>query len=422
MLPASCLEEGRDVCGLSPGVSAELLAAQARLIKLREQIESERGAVTGPNSEVAHGRFPLPELTSSFWPDLADLPDHLGWESASLTAVLRLHLSPHSPDHVWNWQQPTETTATVNETEVESTAVIKLYPDLALAMLRQNQVAPGRVWLLLRQLDTTGCGWVETEEARKELTGRRSQRRICGWRQLRNLLRQGEGVFWRRENGRLWLASTTKAAAALGMTRLSQPPVYLPAMLLSGPISAVRAHFYASFHSSRQTPGEIRGAPIARETLAQLANITPHTQRAYERKTGVQAQAQFAVGAACTPEGLEEAGWRRGTALFQLKDHQGIHGRPGRTYLAWQLPNRYRGPHRLAARGRQKQINRDLIDLLQKGMTGNDQVEVDAQRWFSKRYVGNGRLAANALTQSEEVYWPDPTVGHHTTPIWRTLN
>lgn len=401
--------------GQPEGIAAELWAAQERLI----QIRLKRGIEQRGSGELSHGRFPPPHTPSStIWPGLADLPEHLGWESASLTAVLRSRQTPSPPNPV----NPAQPPPLITEPAKETTAVVKLYPDLALAMLRQNLVAPGRVWLLLRQMDAAGRGWIETEEARKALTNSQSQWRICGWRQLRNLLRQGEGLFWRRENGRLWLASTMKTAVALSVARLSQRPVYVPVRRLTGPISAARAHLYASFHSSRQTQDDTQSAPIARETLTRLANITAHTQRAYERKAGVRTQAQFAVGATCTPEGLEEAGWRRGRALFQLKDHQGVHGRPGRTYLAWQLPNRYRGPHRLAGRGRQKRINRELTDLLHKGMTGNGQPEIGAQRRLSKRYVGNGRSAANALARSEEAYWPDLTVGRYNVQVWRTLD
>lgn len=381
-------------------------------MQIRGQQGINRSAANASVEEFSHGRFPHPS-PSSLWPGLVSLPEHLGWESAPLTAVLR----PRPHGQTSPAPQPDPPIKTV----AGPTAVINLYPDLALAMLRHNQTAPGRIWLLLREMDTSGCGWIEEQQARETLTGQGSDRRVCGWRQLRNLLRQGEGVFWQRQNGRLWLVSVARAAAALGVARLQQRPVALPMSLLIGPISVVRAHFYASFHSSRQKPGQMSSAPIARETLERLAAITSHTQRAYERQAGIRTQTHFAIGAAHSPEKVEEAGWRRGKALFQLKDHQGRQGPRGRVYLAWQLPNSYRGPHRLAARGRQKRINRELIDLFTKGMTGNGQAEIVTRDWPARRYVGNGRLAAKALTQVTEVYWPDPTQSR-TMQVWRILN
>ena len=67
----------------------------------------------------------------------------------------------------------------------------------------------------------------------------------------------------------------------------------------------------------------------------------------------------------------QEVAWRRGRALFHLRDSQGRHGRPGAVYLAWQLPNEYTGPHAALPRGRQKRLNRALADLFHDGMTGN---------------------------------------------------
>lgn len=408
------------------GVSSALLAAQERLVEVRRQQQAMREVCGLTNAEYSDGRFPSPTSPSlqAIQSGLAHLPTHLGWGSANLTAVLRPSQQPiaicsASPAPL-SIVQPIE-----NQPERPSpTAVITLYPDLGLAMLRENQTAAGRIWLLLRQLDEAGRGWVDETTTRRILTERRSEQRVCGWRQMRNLLRQGQGVFWQWQNGRIWLASVAKAAAALGLARLVQRPVAIPLAVLTGSISLVRAHFYASFHSSRKNQtGDHK--PIARATLHDVSATTPKTQRVYERKSRVKTQTHFAVGPACSPEQRQEVGWRKGPASFEFVDHNGRQGKPGATYVAWQLPNSYHGPHQTVARGRQKRINRELTDLFTQGMTGNGQPRIDPPNCLARRYFRNGRLAAKHLHQSTttaDSYWPDRQANRGAAgQIWHVL-
>ncbi|MCZ7669437.1 MAG: hypothetical protein M5U34_20785 [Chloroflexi bacterium] len=100
-----------------------------------------------------------------------------------------------------------------------------MYPSLAQGIIREGQAAAGRVWLLLRYLDENGRGWVTEFEAQMHLTTKTSPTRIFGKRQWRNIIKKGDGIFWQRENGRLWLNSVGKTAAALGVWQLNGQPV-----------------------------------------------------------------------------------------------------------------------------------------------------------------------------------------------------
>jgi hypothetical protein len=51
---------------------------------------------------------------------------------------------------------------------------------------------------------------------------------------------------------KVWLRSQAKVAAALGLRKLRGRAVELPLSVLLGPIGDLRAHLYASFHSSRR--------------------------------------------------------------------------------------------------------------------------------------------------------------------------
>ena len=95
-------------------------------------------------------------------------------------------------------------------------------------MLKQEQVACGRVWLLLRYLDEAGRGWVAPDEVRRLLTDRASFLYLFGERQLRKLLAQGEGLFWQRDEGHIGLAGVARVAAAVRVEKLAGKPVALP--------------------------------------------------------------------------------------------------------------------------------------------------------------------------------------------------
>lgn len=385
-------------------VSPALWSAQQQLLELRKQrriisvVENEDGRLpevighssgqSGANCKGLRGEN-AQKIVSI-------LPDHLGWESVHITAVCRSKSSHNaeSSDSLW-WQKlAVEASEAPVIPSPTSNLALKLYPSLALAMLREGQVAAGRIWLLLRHLDEQGRGWIDVDQARNQLSGKEMPLRVCGWRHLRNLLAQGEGIFWQRQETRLWLRSTNKVAAALGVIRFNGKPVDLPLAILTESIGVVRAHFYASFHSGRD-----HERPIARQTLQRLGGICPHTQRDYEKRANVKTKTNFAIGAKYTSAQAEEIAWQHGGACFQLTDRQGQQGKPGTTYLAWQLPNSYCGPHSQQGCGGQKRFNKKLADLRPKGTAGNDHSMV-------KRYYSNGQLAAKAFNRGhEDIYW-----------------
>jgi hypothetical protein len=243
---------------------------------------------------------------------------------------------------------------------------VRLYPGLGLGMLQREMAAPGRLWLMLRYLDEQGQGVLRVAIIQHKLTTKQQPLRLCGKRQLRNLLRQGEGVFWSRDRERLWLHSAARVAQALGVERLSGHPVALPVRALLDGIGTFRAHLYAAFHSGRR-----RAAPISRAVQEELTGISGRSQRRYDSQAGVQVQTNVAVAGRYQKEAMQEQAWRRGRAVFEFIDSGGQQGRPNGRYLAWRLPNSYHGPHQQAARGRQRKINRKLKDLVKKRAQGN---------------------------------------------------
>jgi hypothetical protein len=235
------------------------------------------------------------------------------------------------------------------------------------------------------------------------------------------LLVQGEDLFWSRENGRIWLRSVIKVAYALGVSRLKMRPVALPVSVLRQKIGTVRAHLYATFHSSRSQSNQIK-KPIARTTVACLTQVRPRTQRRYERIARVKRQAQFAIGPQASVENLQARGWEQGQAAFQFKDFKGRQGQPGKRYVAWQLPNSYVGPHTQQPKGRLKRINRALTDLFMQGITGNGQrLKVGGEPSPARRFFDNGRLAATSYLRNPEVdhYWRGADNGRY--QLWQVM-
>jgi hypothetical protein len=380
-------------------ISSELHAAQQYLLQLRAQLRispSSAGArQTGLSGAKSAAKRPL--LSP---PSLTQLPPHLGWESAAVTETIR-RKSPQEQYAACPTAVSMETAVSHSPTPPALPKTIKVYPDVAIGLLRQEQVAAGRVWLLLQAVDAIGCGWVDEYQARHLLTGKRAPLRFCGARQLRNLLAQGEDVFWVRQNGRIWLRSVAKVAFALEITQLKMRPVAVPVAVLRQKIGTVRAHLYATFHSSR-SPVNTAKKPIARTTVARLTQVKPRTQRRYERKARVKRQAQFAIGGQATTNNLQTRAWEQGQATFQFEDFNGQQGTRGKSYVAWQLPNSYVGPHAHQPKGRQKRINRTLTDLFMQGMTGNSQ-----RTRITRRFFDNGRLAAKSYLRNpnNDHYW-----------------
>ena len=414
--------------------SAVLLAANERLNQLRATHQTIRPASQLGSQPAGQDRQPSPYIASQGQPGptaLSEtLPVHLGWGSATLTAVLRRQAQSVANGNVpatiaaFDRQQVAvndsavfnaccdshlDHLATPQQTHAKTLARhnwARLYPDIGLGMLRRELAAPGRLWLMCHHLDPEGRGVLRVDILREQLTQKTSANYLCGKRQLRNLLRAGEGVFWTRDkHERLWLHSAGRVAAALGVERLTGRPVALPLSALLSGIGEFRAHLYAAFHSGR-AKGEGAGMPIARDTLATLSGVGGSSQRAYEARLRLRSQANYAVGEVANPTKKEERAWKQGEALFTLKDYRGEQGKQGRSYLAWQLPNSYRGQHQRRPKGRQKRINRHLRDLVMKGMPGNGG-GTEETRKPEKRYYANGRSASQSRGPhiAEERYW-----------------
>lgn len=417
--------------------SAALLAANRRLLARRAagpaSVVAPSPALVSalpdnpalPDHSALPGHPALPD--HSALPDHPALPDHLGWHSHAVCRAL-----PRPADSAI---LPPPVAQPQPGPPVEQH--VKAYPALLAACLRADLVPVGRIWLLARYLDRAGRGWLAVETLRRRLTGGGVDsaesapitpplpHKVCGWRRLRQIIRQGTGTFWSRDAaGRLWLHGAARVAARLGVDQLTGHPVYLPLAVLTGPIGPLRAHFYASIHSGRPAAHAAPGNPISRRTLHRLTAVPPRTQRAYDRLAGVRRTPAIAVGARQSATGAQEQAWQRGRTLFTFIDHRGRHGPAGARYPAWHLPNRYRGSQTPAPRGRHKKINRQLRhrratlsatpDLVLARERGNGRCQRagagGADGWSLPRRLfhadGHGASRAHGGQPALDAYWP----------------
>lgn len=369
----------------SPELSEALRQAQARLLQLRAERGIEVKASALPPWDAAEDATGAPNWL------LLNAQKELQCRRAAVSRSTTFPGcvpadSPPSPA-----AEPEPASATTCATKS-----VTVHPTILLAMLKQHQEAPGRVWLLLRAIDRDGRGWLSVEDARHHLTGKNSPLRVCGWRRLRQLLGQGEGTFWQRdEQDRLWLYGAHRIAYNLDSGRLQGFPVELPISALLGGIQAVRAAFYATFHGGRDSK------PISRDTLESLSGISGRTQLEYDRVARVERTRNIAIGERHTAESAQERAWHHGRAAFHFIDTEGRQGRAGREYVAWHLPNSYRAEYQRRSRGSRKRLNRKLADLVKKGIPGND------DRAVEKIFFPNGALAAKRYNRCSEqdAYW-----------------
>lgn len=295
---------------------------------------------------------------------------------------------------------------------VLATATVTVHPGILAAMLKQKLEAAGRIYLLLKAIDRQGRGWLAVDEIRCYLTNKNSPLCVCSWRRLRQLFTQGEALFWQRDpHGRLWLKGAHKIAYKLKIGRLQGFPVALPITTLLSGIQAVRAHFYASFHSGRDD------RPISRQRLQVLSDTAPRTQRAYDKIAQVKRCHNLAIGERYTQVAAQERAWKQGRGVFLFIDTQGQQGPPHHKYLAWQLPNSYRGPHDRRAKGSRKRLNRKLAGLVHKGIPGNDGQAIEQVFW------PDGALAAKRYNRNphHDAYWPYRQSRNRQTRLWAVI-
>ncbi len=358
-------------------LSAQLCAANEKLLALRQQQQAQRDATQVTNLAAQHDAQHVAGCAiSAYTPQrLSRVPAQR--QGQPVTSNLRprqpiaLEIIPDTPS------------------VVAERTTIRVQPTLLVAMLREELAAIGRIWLLCRHLDSQGRGWIAVEKLRATLTAKFSALRVCGWRRLRQLLQDGAGILWERDDhGRLWLYGTTRVARHLDLDYLQGNCVELPITALLQTIGGVRASFYACFHAGRAA------LPISRDRLETITGVAARTQRNYDHACDVGRVSNFAILATQDKEG---ALWQHGRAAFAFTDPRGDR----RVQWACRLPNSYLAPYKNSTTNGTKPLNRQLRrDLAKHGTQGNTSQAKRKERL----YFTDGQHAAKHAHKQDRLY------------------
>lgn len=269
---------------------------------------------------------------------------------------------------------------------------VRLFPMLMNGISRAGMDAAGRVWLTLRHIDESGRGWLDIDDVRDKLTSKTSMYRVCGQRRLRQILNDGEGQLWERDqHGKLWIYGTVRACLNFGIERLSGDNIEVDFVTIIGSIKTYRATMYGAFLASKRT------APISREKITEATGYSERSQREFDQIIGTKITRNFSIDAQQTDETKEAHLWQCGRAHFEFYDGHGKQGEKGRTYNARRLPNTYETQFQRGTNGRKKKINRKLkTDLVATWEQGNG---TDAQlRVFHTDALTAGKATKSAQT------------------------
>jgi hypothetical protein len=278
---------------------------------------------------------------------------------------------------------------TLRGKDTAATASVRVAPTLAAHCLdkahRHNGAAldgPYRLYKVLGALDADGRGWLANSAVEAALTRKESATYLYGRRQLKIMLRRGEGLFWERgKHGsevRIRLTARAKVVEALGLGRLRGQEVALPLSYLLGSgrgrQATVNAALYTAVHAGRGRPDQTPG-PISRATLAGLSGCSPYRQRRYEARMGIRVRGNIRILGDYSDYARARARRHLHLPAYKHIDFRGQLNRHkrGHAYLAARLPNSYTPPPGITPihSRRQQTLNRRLAGLCSMGSGGS---------------------------------------------------
>lgn len=317
---------------------------------------------------------------------------------------------------------------------------IRIAPTLAAFCLdrkhRHNGAAldgPYRLYKILQALDHNGRGWLANQDIEPLLTKKESQFYIYGRRQLKTILRRGEGLFWNRVKSqghvRIRLVSRARLISILSPgSRLRGREVEIPLSYLLGSgrgrQADVNAALYAAVHAGRLhrdkgRSGETKPRPISRARLNELSGCSNYRQRSYERRMDITVQRNIHILGTHDDYDLERARRHFGLPAYKHTDHKGKinRHRRGAAYNAVRLPNSYHLPDAITIVNsrRLRTINRFLDGLCHLGSGGSDREAI--VRLYHRDVVTAVRAAQK--DQEAPAYWP--MTGSGATRLWQSM-
>ena len=346
-----------------------------------------------------------------------------------------------STDNCRQIPHPTSETCTERSRSIQNPkSQIRISPTLAAYCLDKGHryhgfslEAPYRLYKILGALNGDGRGWLANQDVESLLTKKESPFYIYGRRQLKTILRRGEGLFWNRVKShgqvRIRLVSRARLISKLSPgSRLRGREVEIPLSCLLGSgrgrQADANAALYATVHAGRLRPaksrsGKTKPRPISRARLGELSGCSSYRQRSYEQRMKITVQSNIHILGLCNEYELERARRHFGLPAYKHTDYQGKinRHRQGAAYIAVRLPNSYHLPDafRVVNSHRLRTINRFLDGLCHLGSGGSDREEI------VRLYHSDVATAVRAAQddRSTPAYWP--MMGSGGAQLWQKM-
>ena len=151
---------------------------------------------------------------------------------------------------------------------------LRSYTELNCFIIAAGLTGPYRLWLLCRSIDSDGCGVISLESLRAAMAAAGLSPRILS--RVRQLPQTRHFLTFHPD--RIEYRSLEGVCTALGV--VPGRSVFIPVSCL-GRMEDFRAALYTAWIAGQDEPH------ISREKLSGLFNVSAHTQRRWERLTGV---------------------------------------------------------------------------------------------------------------------------------------
>lgn len=287
---------------------------------------------------------------------------------------------------------------------------------------------PYRLYKIMQLLDGSGRGWLCSQDVQSALTRKMNPSFIYGKRQLKIMLRRGEGLFWQRVKSdgqvRIRLLSRARLAEALGAGRLRGREVTFPAKMLLGSgrgrQAGVNAALYAAVHAGQIQNKKGQARPITRAKVKEVSGCSNYRQRSYEKRIGISARHNIQILYRHSDYLLERARIHHHLPAYTHTDYLGKINRHqrGAQYIALRMANTYQTPQTFSVvhSQRQRTINRHLGGLCTMGSEGIDREPI--VRLFHE----DAAAAVSAFNRNPQTgsFWP--LSGGKGTRLWRKID
>ena len=288
---------------------------------------------------------------------------------------------------------------------------VKVSPSLLMAFQAATMSPVGRLFTLLRAIDTKGRGIIEYGQLKPYRHRKADKKGLLGisWRRIGQILKQGDGIAWTWEpdRQRVKVYNPARVKNNLDGGKLTGVPVYIPSSAITESNQIFKAYAHAALKKSKET-GSGQTNPISKATIKKLSSASSATQWRYNKLADVKTITNIAVFTDLkwsSKEDMYTARKEHGAGLFRWYDrydklYEGHHAT-----IAKRLPSSYQTPLEIAPMGRQRKQNRQIENLVHKGQG----IKVKP----AKRYYQDELKAAKATRDTNQpVYLQNGTALH----------